>query len=148
MKRRLQLRIPVEAVITITRKALVGEKICYIVTSNRKFKYPHRKSRIAYIGMSERGVKRMLETAKDRVEDIFDQHGVKVVEFQLIRCTKRQSVPSWESLEKAMILLFKRYYGTTPFANIKGKGRKIEKWQKDLNRFNEASLLKLIEKYD
>ena len=89
----------------------------------------------------------MCETAAERAQGLLEEHGITELSFHVVQCTSAQKLRSWESLEQALILLFKRLYGDKPFANIKGKGN-VEHWQKDLDRFNEASIKDLLESFD
>jgi hypothetical protein len=146
--RKLRLRRNKDAVLWISREALKAEKICYVAVANRRVNYPHRRSRIVYIGTSARGHKRILESAKDRAEKAFGSRpGVTDIEFYIVSCTGRKRVPSWEALERALILLFKRLYGTIPIVSIRGKGN-VERWQRDLDRFNESTLRRYLQRYD
>jgi len=147
MKRKLQVSRRKQAAITITSTAVSKTKIVYIIRVNKKLKYPHRESHIAYIGTSERGVKRMLETAIARTEKLLERHGIRSLDFFVITCTKRQRLRSWESLEQALILLFKRQYGKPPIANVKGKGN-VEHWEEDLKRFNEQKMVALLRGFE
>ncbi len=147
MAKKLRLKIPKESAITINRRACAAKKICYIVTANKSVRYPHRRSTIVYVGTSERGIVRMMETARDRAAHLLDTHGISELCFHVVRCSSKQNVTSWASLERAILLYFKRLYGRPPIDNKKGKGN-VEKWQKDLDRFAEASIKKLLLAYE
>jgi len=109
------------------------------VTRDRR---PRRQDRIVYaslIATFRRGLKSRLRA--------IGSHGLTDIEFYVVSSTGRKRVPSWEVLERALILLFKRLYGAIPKVSTRCKGN-IENWQKDLDRFNESTLRLYLEQYD
>ena len=134
-------------VLHVSREALRKEKICYLAVSNKDIEYPYRKSRIAYIGTSERGHKRMLESAGRIAGKVLQKYGITGIDFHVVSCRGKRGGRSWEWLEKALLLSFKGIYGSVPFANKQGKGRNDE-WGHCLNRFNRESIERYLRKFE
>jgi len=135
-------------VLHVSREALRKEKICYLAVLNKDIRYPHqKKSRIAYIGTSERGHKRILESASKIADKVFQEYGINDIDFYVVSCKGKRGGRSWEWLEKALLLSFKGIYGSVPFANKQGKGRNDE-WGHCLNRFNRESIERYLRKFE
>ncbi len=147
MPRKLRISTGKLPALTVTRQAISKSKIAYALTANKALKYPDARSTIAYIGTTERGLKRMTETVAARADDLLTNHGINTLEVHVIQCKGKQRVKSWKSLEHALLLCFKRYYGAVPLANKIGKGS-IGGWQKDLDYFNERAVIETLRKYD
>jgi hypothetical protein len=63
MSKKLSIRIHKEPAIVINRIAFRDNKLVYIARANKKLRYPWGKSRIAYIGTTKRGARRMASSA-------------------------------------------------------------------------------------
>ncbi len=131
MPRRLRVSTSKLSVLTVTREAISNPKTSYVLTANKSLRYPEEKSTIVYLGTTERGLKRITETIAARADKIFAEYGINEVEVHVIKCQGQRRVRSWEHLEHALLLCFKRYYGDVPIANKVGRGS-INKWQRDL----------------
>jgi len=122
MVRRLGVSLKSEHAIEVTRLAIGNQKLVYILIANKKFPYPHgRKSAIAYIGTTRKGVERVAGSAAQRAEQILGEHGVKKVTARIVTCAPRKKVKSWIKLERAMLLEFRSAYGSVPHCNRQGK---------------------------
>ncbi len=64
MVRRLGVSLKSEHAIEVTRLAIGNQRLVYILIANKEFAYPHgRKSAIAYIGTTTKGVERVAGSA-------------------------------------------------------------------------------------
>ncbi|MBI3703296.1 MAG: hypothetical protein HY244_05445 [Rhizobiales bacterium] len=106
--------------IEVTRIAIGNQKLVYVLTANRKFKYPHGKSFIAYIGTTKRGIRRVASSAASHSEDILSEYGVKKITARIIVCKRRPNVKTWVKLERALLLVFREIYGEVPTFNLQG----------------------------
>jgi hypothetical protein len=142
--RRLSLRLKAERALEATRIAIGSEKLVYVLLANKKFAYPHgRKSHIAYIGTTKRGVSRIAGSAAERAADILGRHGVKKVTARVLTCAPRQKVKTWLKLERALLMQFRSDYGSVPTCNSQGK-RLIER--DEFSYFSRDAIRKMIQK--
>ena len=113
-------------VLTIWRPALARQKLVYILVADKSQKYRYGRSRIVYIGTTEKGASRIASSAAFRGEQAFiNLRGVKEIQAHVIGCRPRQGVEIWKKLEIAAILAFRQEYGDIPKLNKIGKRRKI-----------------------
>ena len=97
-------------------------KLVYVLIADKKLTYSHgKKSAIAYIGTTEKGVARIAESAAKHAEEILRLRGVRKVTARILTCRQRQRVKTWVKLERALILMFRSEYGTVPRFNSQGK---------------------------
>ena len=129
---------------TITREAIAGNKLVYIATANKTVKYQNGKSRIVYIGQTERGVKRIAESAAERAPNLLRDHGIKNLTFYAIKCTPIQKVKTWKKLEIALLVTFREMYGEIPKLN---KTHEKTPSHSKPDYFTEERLRKIITKY-
>lgn len=128
--------------ITITRIALLEEKLVYIACANKPVKYPHDRSRIVYIGTTGVGAFRIASSAAFRAKTLLKLHGIKQLDFFVVISGKRTGVSTWEVLESELLLTFRSIYGKFPEANKK-KGKKM-KSDKIKKLYNKTNLEKII----
>jgi hypothetical protein len=121
MSRRLNLRLKAEHALEVTRIAIGSEKLVYVLLANKEFKYEYgRKSHIAYIGTTKKGVARIAESAAKHAQEVLSEHGVKTVAARVVTCAPRRKVKTWVKLEKALLLQFRAEYGRVPWWNSQG----------------------------
>ncbi len=130
--------------LSITRASLNTAKAVYVARANKKIKYPWGKSFIAYIGETSIGTKRIAASAADRSEEILTEHGITSLEFYVIRSSGKQSVKTWEELERSLLLTFREKYGAIPICN--DQGNKLDADRKS-KYFKEDRLRTIIKKY-
>jgi hypothetical protein len=116
----------------------------YIAVANKKLKYPHGVSRIAYIGTTKAGASRIASSAASRAPELFALHGVNELSFFVVTCAARQKVKTWHKLEVGLILTFKHMYGEPPKCNKKGKN---QEWKDEREYFTRDRLESVIKKY-
>lgn len=91
------------AVVSVSNEVLAREKTVYFHIVNKPLKYPYGRSRIVYIGTTKKGIRRIMGSIAERLEDEFNIHGVSAVEVHEIGCTPRQRVKTWRMLERAAL---------------------------------------------
>jgi hypothetical protein len=106
--------------IEVTRIAVGDQKLVYVLAANRKFKYAHGNSWVAYIGTTKRGIHRVASSAANHAEDILAEYGVKQITARIITCKARPNVKTWVKLERALLLVFREMYGEVPAFNKQG----------------------------
>ena len=141
---KLTIQTSTLSAITISRRALTAERLVYLAVANKKLKYPHGSSRIAYIGTTKAGASRIANSAVYRAKQLFALHGVNKLEFFIVTCQPRRAVKTWRKLEVGLILAFKYLYGEPPKCNTKGKN---QKWKDERDYFTESRLKGIIDKY-
>lgn len=142
--KKLTIQMPKQSALTITRSAVKADRLVYLAVANKKLKYKHGSSRIAYIGTTGAGASRIASSAAKRATQLLALHGVMELEFFVVTCVARQRVKTWQKLEVGLILTFKAIYGEPPRCNKKGKN---QKWKDEADYFTEGRLRSVIEKY-
>jgi len=100
------------------------DELVYVHLASKKWKYRDGrdgKSRIVYIGTTEKGKDRVAESVAERAPHILKLHGVKTFDVRIITCKGLQNVKTWKELETALLIAFRSMYGTVPECNKQGK---------------------------
>ena len=129
------------AVVSVTSEILAREKTVYFHVVNKSLKYPYGRSRIVYIGMTKKGIGRIMGSIAERLDDEFNIHGVHAVEVHEIGCTPRQRVKTWKMLERASLIAFRQMYGEVPWLNSHGERMKESD---EFEYFNSDQIKKFI----
>ena len=143
--KKLTIRTAAKPALVISRPAFSAERLVYVAVANKALKYPHAKSRIAYIGTTKAGAARIASSAAYRAKDLLALHGVTSLSFYVVTCAARQRVKSWHKLEVGLILAFKHLYGQVPKCNVKGKN---QKWSDEFEYFTRSRLENVLKKYE
>jgi hypothetical protein len=144
MVRRLNLSLKGQHALEVTRLAIGNKKLVYVLIANKRLSYPHgRKSAIAYIGTTKKGVARVAGSAAEKAQEILSLHGVKKVTARIVTCSPRRKVKTWIKLERALLLEFRSAYGSVPKCNSHGKNM-IE--TDEFSYFSRDAARKLIQK--
>lgn len=144
MIRRLNLSLKGQHALEVTRIAVGNQKLVYVLIADKTFSYPHgRKSAIAYIGTTKKGVARVAGSAAERAQEILSLHGVKKVIARIVTCGTRQKVKTWLKLERALLLEFRSAYGSVPKCNSHGKNM-VE--TDEFSYFSRDAMRKLIQR--
>ena len=145
MSKVLTLKEAKSPAIEIHRQAIKAKKLVYLVVMNKAIKYPHGRSKIAYIGTTASGIDRIASSGAARAKNLLLEHGQKGLKLFVVTCSTRQGLKSGErKLEAALILNFKREFGQVLKGNTQGKNvskTAASQW------FSEARLRKVIENY-
>lgn len=120
MLRRLQLSLKHEAALTATRVSIGKKKLVYVLVADRRLLYPKGKSRIAYIGTTQKGMSRIARSVAVRANDILALRGVKSFQARILTCPPRRNVSTWLKLERALLIAFKEKFGEVPKCNSHG----------------------------
>ena len=117
--------------VTVTRASIRKTEIVYVLVTDKKLKYPERRSRIVYIGMSHAGVHRVAKSAADRAQKILDMNGVlsfsaRIIHYPDIPVENLVGVKRKPALllERALLAAFIQKYGSLPKCNSMGKNIK------------------------
>ncbi|MET3694569.1 hypothetical protein [Methylobacterium goesingense] len=99
----------------------LNQEVVYLLVANKLQGYNHGKSRIVYIGRTERGVKRISESAADKIAQALDHDFLKLRAY-VIWCNpeadEKASLPNM--LERTIILRFEQIFGQLPLLNKRG----------------------------
>jgi len=144
MPKKLKIKLHKHPSITIHRAAFGDDKLVYIARANKKIDYPtfRNKSRIAYIGTTKKGARRIASSAAWKGEQLLYDYGMKHLEFHIITCTRRSGVNSWRKLERALIIRFRERFGSPPKANKAGK---FWRWKDEKHYFSQNKLDQVID---
>jgi len=140
----LKIKTNRKSAIRITREALKANNLVYIAKANKKIKYNWGSSKIAYIGETSTGVKRITSSAADRAPQILNQHGFKFLDFYVVQPSKLQAVRTWETLERDLLIVFKAMFGKVPIGNTQGDKIPYSALSK---KFRREKLEKIIKTY-
>jgi hypothetical protein len=106
-------------------RVLVGKsRLVYVLIADKRLKYGSKKSRIAYIGTTRKGMSRIAQSIATRADAILGLRGVYTFHARIVTCGRRQKVRTWHKLERALLLLFKERFGVIPVCNSHGKRMK------------------------
>jgi hypothetical protein len=142
MPKKLVVKYHKQPAVVINRIAFKATKLVYVARANKKIKYPLGGSRIAYIGTTKKGARRIASSAVWKGSDLLFEYGVKHLELNVVVCGKHQGVETWKKLERALIIRFRERYGTIPRGNNVGMKTR---WHDELRYFSQDRLDKIIE---
>ena len=146
MPKKLMVKYRKQPAIVINRVAFKDSKLVYVARANKKIRYPGGgrgdKSKIAYIGTTKIGARRIASSAVWKGADLLFEYGIKHLELHIVLCGKRPGVESWKKLERALLIRFKELYGAIPKAN--NQGQKM-RWKDERLYFSQDRLDKIIE---
>ncbi|MDD5327607.1 MAG: hypothetical protein PHY02_07315 [Phycisphaerae bacterium] len=142
MAHKLLVKFRNQPSLVINRTAFKDDKLVYIIRANKKLRYRFGNSRIAYIGTTKKGARRIASSAVWKGEDLLYCYGIKHLELHIVTCRKIQGVESWRKLERALILRFRESFGDVPVAN---SAYKNGRWRDEKKYFKEHNLDKVID---
>ncbi|HXB61955.1 MAG TPA: hypothetical protein VNU94_03780 [Acidobacteriaceae bacterium] len=125
-----------------TRVSIRNNKLVYVLIADKRIKYGKLKSRIVYIGTTEKGVKRISQSVGARAVKILELTGVHSFHARVITCTPRQNTHTWRKLERGLLICFKEKFAATPKCNLHGKGFKVKD---EFKIFSRSALMNIIE---
>ena len=124
MPKRLTISLKPIYAMQVTRVSIGKKKLVYAILVNKALKYPWGRSRIVYIGTTEKGVARIAQSVAARAQRVLSLHGVREFIVRIITCPPRPNVKTWQKLERALLLVFRHKYGALPKCNTQGKKMK------------------------
>lgn len=107
-------------VLTVNRKAIEANKVVYVALANKRVRYPTGTSAIVYIGSTMNGVSRIAASAAQKATALLSDHGFKQLNFYVVSCSSKKSVPTWKRLEAALLVVFRQVNGAIPKLNRQG----------------------------
>ena len=127
----MKVHVASKPAMTVHRRILTKDRIVYLLVGKKPFKYKGGRSRIAYIGTSKRGARRIASSAAHRADEVFSRWGSRQMDVFIASCEARPGLKSWQYLERALLANFLAQYLELPFCNKQGKKYKFdEKLQK------------------
>jgi hypothetical protein len=143
--RKIRLKWLPQPAITITRAAYRASELVYIAYADKRLRYPHGDSRIAYIGTTRNGAWRVANSAVWKAEEILGRHGIHTLEFWLIPTPRHGKQATYRKLERALLLRFRERYGCVPCANKQGR---YLRWRHEYDYFTAGSIEKMINDFE
>jgi hypothetical protein len=102
------------------------KKIVYFILGKKAVQYNYgRRSRILYIGKTERAGSRPFESLRENAPDLLSRYGIKSLSVVYIEATGRQKVDIAGKLERICLHEFRGWFGKVPLANKQG-GKRLE----------------------
>ena len=123
-KTRLRVSLKRAPAMRVTKVSVGNERLCYLLVADKKLKYKSERSRIVYIGTTEKGLTRISQSVATRADAILGMHGVSEFKARVVTCAPRQHVKTWRKMERALLLVFREKYGEVPKLNKQGVGIK------------------------
>ena len=142
MPRKLPVKFGKHPSVIINRTAFRHDKLVYIARANKPIRYRWGRSRIAYIGTTKKGARRIASSAAWKGEDLLYQYGIKHLELHVVICGKVPGVETWKKLERALLIRFRERFGDVPRANKVGKN---SRWRNEKKYFTQAKLDAVID---
>ena len=130
---------------SVSRRAVRTRKLVYVICTPKPHKYANHRSRIIYIGTTEKGVHRVASSIAHKAIDFLQRWGIRRLDVYLITCSARPGVPSWRRLERDLLVAFKLEYGSVPLANTSGKNFTPDKLS---GLFQYRRLIKVLKTYE
>lgn len=132
--RRLTAKLKRGDAVAAARIALKHERLVYVILAGKAMKYLRGRSRIVYIGTTERGLSRIAESVAYRADKVLGLHGVKRMTVRVVACTirrgkkpaARKGKKEWFLLERALLLRFIAAHGEGPKCNAPSKLPKLD----------------------
>lgn len=140
--RRLTVSLKRRVALSASRVTIGKDKLVYVLICDKKIRYPFGKSKIAYIGTTEKGISRIALSVAYRAEEILSIRGVRDFDARVITCKPRQNVKTWMKLERALLLTFRDKYGEVPHCNSHGKKMKETD---EFKYFKQSRLVSILE---
>lgn len=104
----------------VSRLTIGKMRLVYVIKASKKLKYGSKRSKIAYIGTTKKGLSRIATSVACRANKILKLHGVRSFTVAIVSCRQRQRVRTWFRLERALLVKFKDMFGSVPVCNAKG----------------------------
>jgi hypothetical protein len=121
-QRKLSVSVGNTPAMTVSRGGVKHLKMCYVIKANRIIRYPSGKSRIVYIGTTQKGLHRLAQSAAQRAQPVLGAHGISSFEVFVVSCRSAPNAQTWRLLERALLMTFRDMYGAVPMANKNGMG--------------------------
>jgi hypothetical protein len=140
-KRSRKRKLKAKLALLLHRVDYGKDRVVYLLTTNKPYRYTYARSRIAYIGTSKNGASRVAQSAVYKGKPFLEVYGINTLSAYVITVPGKQNVKNWKRLESALLLAFRREYGEKPRANKQQPRGKPESIFKD---FKERSLVEIL----
>lgn len=121
-QRRLRVSQASSPVPRVTRDAIHGAELVYVMRANEKVQYTQGRSRIVYIGRTGQGMSRIATSAVQRADRILGMRGITEFTVVTLTCPRVRGVESWKKLERALLFASVDNMGLSRFVTIMGAG--------------------------
>jgi hypothetical protein len=142
MPKRLTVTLKRRDAMQVTPVSIGKKKLVYVIVTKKALRYPWGRSRVAYIGTTKKGMARFAQSAAAKAQDVLSLHGVREFSVRILTCGRRQSVKTWEKLERGLLIIFRQKYGALPKCNTAGKRMKA---RNEFRYFRRDRLEKALE---
>ncbi|MCC7164629.1 MAG: hypothetical protein IT331_19195 [Anaerolineae bacterium] len=142
---RARVKLVAKPVMSAHRRSLKQKYLVYVLAVNKPLTCNKGRSRIVYIGTTEKGVERISASVAQRAEMALRKYGVKRIAAFVLTCPPLKRTKIWLKLERAALLAFKDQHQQVPWLNVQGKNYK-NRDVFDLIAYN--SILKQLEKIE
>ncbi|MFN8640096.1 MAG: hypothetical protein U0360_11780 [Dehalococcoidia bacterium] len=85
---------------------------------------------------------RVASSVASRADEILRLKGVRSFQARIVTCKPRQRVKTWLKLERALLIAFKKTYGSVPKCNTHGKRMRASD---EFSYFHERGVHRVIE---
>lgn len=144
--RRLTPSLKRDHAIEATRVSIGKSKLVYVLITDKRLIYgtekKRKKCRIAYIGTTKKGTRRIAQSVAAGAEGILGRSGVRKFHARVFTCLPRRIVKTWHKLERALLLTFRQMYGEVPVCNSQGSKMKQ---RGEFTLFREKRIIDIIE---
>ncbi len=121
------------------------DKLVYLLLTKKPQKRLRGRSRIMYVGTTEKGISRIASSVAVRSETIFKKWGIKSIDVEVVWCTPLQKVKSWKLLERAILADFLSFHGELPECNKQGKSYQ---WDSRVSKyFRRTAITKVLTRF-
>ncbi len=129
---------------TVTRAIVANERLVYLIVLSKRITYPFGRSRIAYIGTTKKGVRRIATSMSTKADRALRKHGVREFAIRVVSSKGRRRVQTWR-LERGLLLTFREMHGGVPEFNVHGtRMRRTDEFA----YFSEVRLRRILEEID
>lgn len=143
--RTLRIKLHRQPAMEVSRVSIGDNRLVYLVVAEKPLRYRWGRSKIAYIGTTRKGIKRISQSVAARADDILSLHGIRRFQVRIVVCAARKNVKTWVKLERALLLTFREVYGDLPKCNISGKRMRSSDERTYFKRDRLISILRQIE---
>ena len=121
---RLMPTVGKRSAMTLHRNILKRKKVVYLVIAPKPIRYKFGRSRIAYIGTTEKGADRVAPSGAHRAQQVFDLRGFRELDVFVVSSKGGPGKVAWPKvLEGALLATFFREYMQLPLCNKVGPRR-------------------------
>ena len=138
---RLRVSLSRQPAMRMTRAGLAHEHVVHVLVTRTPVKYPRGRSRVVAIGMSHHGVASVASSLARRAEEILVRRGISECDVRVVTWRGRRRARAWETLERAMLLVFRETFGEMPIGNTQGKSLRE---QDEFQYFSRQSVRNVI----